>query len=121
MKAEEIQKIEKFKNWMIRELEVNEKNKGFITDFINFEKIITELEYHKAKLLIAIRCDNKHAVKEYIADTANFLFCLGNLGGVYDDDFIDISPNESIEIIKDHSIFIKTTTPTLNQIINYKK
>lgn len=112
-------KVERFKNHMLRELKAN-SHKGSILDFKDFDKIITELEYHKAKMLIAIRCNNKYATKEYIADTANFLFCLGNLGGLYDNEFIDLSPEESMEIRKDKNVFHCVTESQTNQKIDFK-
>lgn len=108
-------KVEKFKESMLSELESNSPTKGLITEFKDFNGIITELEYHKAKMMIAIRMDNKQAAKEYIADSANFLFCLGNLLGLYDDDFVDKADNESFEINKVGDIFIKVNEPSLNQ------
>lgn len=120
MTIELINKIERFKNSMLKELNNNE-HKGSILDFGNFESIITELEYHKAKALIAIRLNNKQAVKEYIADTANILFALGNAGGLYDDDFEE--SDKPFELRKDVDIFVNVEEPALNQSINnnYKK
>ena len=126
MEAEELRieeeriKVERFKDWMLRELEQNRKNKGSILDFDDLDRIISELEYHKAKMLVAIRCDNRQAVKEYIADTANFLFCLGNVGGLYDDDFEDIEEEESIEIRRDKDVFVKTIEPQINQKLKFQ-
>lgn len=114
-------KVERFKESMLTEFKKNDPQKGSILDFTNFESIITELEYHKAKLMMAMRVDNKQAVKEYIADTANFLFALGNIGGLYEDDFPDVNDNESFEINKDVEIFQKTTTPSVNQQIDFGK
>ena len=113
-------KLERFKNQMLKELK-NNQHKGLITEFTDFDKIMTELEYHKAKMIIAIRYDNKQAIKEYIADTANFLFALGNIGGLYDDDFIDLNDNESIELNKDIEMFKITSSPSVNQSINLHK
>lgn len=113
-------KLGRFSNWMLRELNSN-NHKGSILDFKDFNKIVTELEYHKSKMMIAFRCGDKHAAKEYIADTANFLFCLGNLGGLYDDDFVNISEGEIIELRKDKDIFTCVTEPQLNQNLDFKK
>ena len=107
-------KIEKFKNSMLKELKSN-SYKGNILDFKNFNEIITQLEYHKAKMLIAIRCNDKHAIKEYIADSANFLLCLGNLYNLYNDSFLDISSEASMEIRCDKDVFWCVTKPQLNQ------
>lgn len=111
---EEKIKIERFKDRMLLELEKN-RHKGTILATKDFNFIVTELEYHKAKMLIAVRINNKQALKEYIADTANFLFALGNLGGLYDDNFIDNST--SFELNKDIEVFKEVNTPTLNQTL----
>jgi hypothetical protein len=113
------EKIECFKKSMLKELK-NNNHKGSILDYLDFDAIITDIEYHKAKLMVAMRLGNKQAAKEYIADTANFLFALGNLGGLYDDDFIDTQEDQSFEINKDTEVFKKVTTPTFNQKIDFK-
>jgi hypothetical protein len=118
-KFEENNKIERFKNAMLKELKNND-HKGSILEFNNFDEIITQIEYHKAKLMIAIRLGNKQAAKEYIADISNLLFAFGNSDGLYDDDFVDIQENESFEINKDTEVFKKVTTPTFNQKIDFK-
>lgn len=100
---EEILLIEKFKNDMIIELQKN-SHKGSILDFKNFNEIITEMEYHKAKLFLAIRVKNKGAIREYLADTANFLLAIGNLFEVYDN---DNNINECFEINKNVELFKK--------------
>jgi hypothetical protein len=90
------------------EMEIQLKNnsrKGTIFDFKDFEGIITELEYHKAKMMIAIRMGNLKASKEYIADSANFLLALGNLLELYEQDSENIP--ECYELNKDVEIFIK--------------
>lgn len=107
-------KLEKYKEWMARELDKN-SHKGSILEFTDINEIITQLEYHKAKLLIAMRCKNPQAIKEYIADTSNFLFCLGNVYGLYNEDFIDILDKESVEIRKDKNVFSIVTQPQINQ------
>jgi hypothetical protein len=104
---------------MLKELKNND-HKGSILEFNNFDEIITQIEYHKAKLMIAIRLGNKQAAKEYIADISNLLFAFGNSDGLYDDDFVDIQENESFEINKDTEVFKKVTTPTFNQKIDFK-
>lgn len=107
-------KFNNFTNSMLTELS-NNLYKGSIYEFTNFEKIITEIEYHKAKMFLAIRLKNKQAIKEYIADTANFLLALGNSFGLYDNEFIDKSKGDSFEINKEINILIKTSTPSKNQ------
>lgn len=109
-------KIEFFKQAMLNELKAN-NDKGNINNFNDYHKIIAEMEYHKAKMLLAIRLKNKQALKEYIADTANYLFMLGNLFGIYEWDFEDKKSGESFEINKDVEVLIKTTTPSKNQSI----
>ncbi len=92
---------ELFKSDMLLEMRKN-SHKGSVLDFKDFEGIITELEYHKAKLFMAIRVKNKGAIREYIADTANFLLVLGNLFQVYENE----NPvDECFEINKDVDIF----------------
>lgn len=109
--------VEIFKNDMLLELNKN-SHKGSILDFDNFDSMITELEYHKAKLLLAIRVGNKGAIREYLADSANFLLAIGNLFDVYNDDMIN-DPEYCFEINKDVNIFnkIKVGDSTLNQKI----
>lgn len=105
--------IERFKENMLLELKKN-NHKGSILDFNDFNSIITELEYHKAKLFLAIRVKNKGAIREYLADTANYLLALGNLFNVYDDeDIID----KCFEINKDVELFreIDVENKSLNQ------
>lgn len=82
------QVLERFKQTMLLEL-ANNSHKGSILDFKDFNAIITELEYHKAKLFIAIRIKDKKAIQEYIADTANNLVALGNLFDLYSEDIVD--------------------------------
>lgn len=108
-------KLIKFNSSMIKELN-NNIHKGVITDFTDFHGIVSEIEYHKAKTLMAIRLGNKQAAKEYIADTANLLFALGNLGGLYDEEFID--SDKSFEIDKSRDFFIKVDSPSTNQSMN---
>ena len=47
------------------------------------DKLI-ELEYHKAKLLIALRGKNKSLIREYLADCGNILMFIGNEIGLYE-------------------------------------
>jgi hypothetical protein len=98
------EKLKRFSEEMEKQL-VNNSRKGSIYDFKDFEGIITELEYHKAKMMIAIRMKNFEAVKEYIADSANFLLALGNLFKLYDED--TESSTECYELNKTVDIFTK--------------
>lgn len=101
MSTEELLKLQEFTNQMKVQLE-NNSHKGTIFDFKNFESIITELEYHKAKMFLAIRTKEWGAVKEYIADQANFLLALYNMFDLYDLD----NSNIAYEINKQASMFI---------------
>lgn len=107
--------VEIFKDDMLSELTKN-SYKGSILDFKDFNGIITELEYHKAKLFLAIRVKNKGAIREYLADTANFLLAIGNLFEVYQTDKDD---SESFEINRDVELFkiVKTSASSTGQII----
>jgi len=98
----EVSSVRKFGDMMISQL-ANNAHKGSILDFKNFEGIITELEYHKAKLFLAIRVKNKGAIREYLADTANFLLAIGNLFDVIE----NTGGGECWEINKDVEIFIQ--------------
>lgn len=80
--------INRFTDQMIREMQ-NNSHKGSILEWNNFDNMICELEYHKAKMMLAIRSNDKPAIKEYIADCANILMAIGNLGGLYDEDTPD--------------------------------
>jgi hypothetical protein len=107
--------IEKFKDDMMSELLKN-RSKGTILDLKDFNTIITELEYHKAKLFLAIRMKNKGAIREYIADTANYLLAIGNMFDLYDEDGND--PNTCFEINKDAELFVEL--PTYKKSTNQK-
>lgn len=98
----EISIIQTFADDMISELRKN-SHKGSIIDFKNFEQVITELEYHKSKLFIAIRMKNKGAIREYLADIGNYLITIGNIFDVYSD---ERNENECFEINKEVEIFI---------------
>lgn len=113
-KKEEIL-LEKFKNDMLSELQKN-NHKGSILNFKDFNQIITELEYHKAKLFLAIRMKNKGAIKEYLADTANYLLAIGNLFDIYDE---EINIDECYELNKDVDLFkkVNVTEQSKNQKI----
>lgn len=94
--------IKTFADDMISELRKNQ-HKGSILDFKNFEEIITELEYHKAKLFLAIRVKNTGAIREYLADTGNFLIAIGNLFKVFDE---PRNETQCFEINKQTDMFI---------------
>jgi hypothetical protein len=73
--------IELFAKMMEAELTANEK-KGDWKKFTNERDIIYEIEYHKAKLLFALKFDNQEEIQEYAADVANNLLCLLNSRGL---------------------------------------
>lgn len=81
-------KIKRFSDQMLIEMKHNE-HKGNMFDWDDFEKMITELEYHKAKMFMAIRVKNQDAIKEYIADTANLLMAIGNFFSCYEEESDD--------------------------------
>ncbi len=70
-------KIMKFAENMQHELNENEY-KGNWEEFTDTKDIIVELEYHKSKLLIALKENDLDKIKEYIADCSNILLCLAN-------------------------------------------
>lgn len=77
-------KVIKFAEQMQAELDAN-AHKGDWNEWRNVEEILNEFEYHKAKLIIALRKKEPHAeCKELIADCANILMFLGNAGNLYD-------------------------------------
>lgn len=78
-------KVKRFKDQMITELENNE-HKGPITDWDDYNSMICDLEYHKAKMMMAITIGHCPAIKEYVADCANILFAIGNLFDLYESD-----------------------------------
>ncbi len=92
-----------FADDMMSELRKN-SHKGSILEFTDFDKIVTELEYHKAKLFLAIRLKNKGAIREYLADTGNFLVAIGNVCDVFSD---ERNEKECFEINKDVDHFVK--------------
>lgn len=81
-------KVKRFADQMLIELTHNQ-HKGSVLDWDGFDNMIMELEYHKSKMLLAIRAKNHDALKEYIADTANILLAIGNKFGVYNTDSKD--------------------------------
>lgn len=98
---------------MLHEMHNNVHKIGF--DKLSYDELISELEYHKAKMMLAIRVDNRQAVKEYIADSANFLLAIGDALDIYSDDFIDIPDGNSFEINRKIDTFIEGSGHSLNQ------
>lgn len=81
-------KLQRFANQMQIELD-NNNHKGSILDWKGISDKIADLEYHKAKMLLAIRTGNKFAIKEYIADCGNILLSIGNELGLYEEESIN--------------------------------
>jgi hypothetical protein len=76
-------KVLAFAEQMQMELE-NNSHKGDWNEFRDVKEILNEIEYHKAKLIIALGKKSPHSeCKELIADCANFLMMLGNAGELY--------------------------------------
>lgn len=88
MKEEEQLKVERFAKQMLIELQ-NNSHKGSILDWKGMYEKIADFEYHKAKMLIAMRTGQKMAMKEYIADCANILLSIGDEANLYEEDSID--------------------------------
>ena len=73
----------KFANQMQSELNDN-LHKGDWSEWRDVKEILYEMDYHKAKLIIALKDNNKTLIRELLADCGNFLMFLGNAGYVYD-------------------------------------
>ena len=80
---EEREKVLRFANAMLIELDHN-NHKGSILLWEGLAEKVAELEYHKAKLMMALKHRNSDAIREYIADCANILLSIGNGFGIYD-------------------------------------
>jgi transcriptional regulator with XRE-family HTH domain len=80
------------------ELNAN-KHKGDWKEWNNIEEMISELEWHKAKLLFALRENNKNSVREYLADCGNILMFIGNAGHIFDNNEKYINRYRNGEII----------------------
>jgi hypothetical protein len=65
---------------MQKELDTN-AHKGDWHEFLDEIKILHEVEWHKAKLLFAMRDNNLEKMKEHSADCANFFMMLLNANG----------------------------------------
>lgn len=82
-------KLLKFAERMQIELNHNQLKKGSIFMWKGIEHKVGELDYHKAKLMMALKQGDRAAVKEYIADCANILMAIGDEYGLYDGNVID--------------------------------
>ncbi len=71
------EKIKSFALLMQEELKDN-KHKGSWEDFKNIDKILLELEWHKAKLLFSLKEKDLEKTKEYLADCSNNLMFIAN-------------------------------------------
>lgn len=78
-----ISQVEKFAIQMQKELDANQ-HKGDWREWTDIPDMFMEFEYHKGKLLKAIKDNDKPRVKEFIADCANILMFIGNAGQLYD-------------------------------------
>ncbi len=77
MSTELSDKVASFAALMQEELN-NNAHKGNWEEFKNIEKILTELEWHKVKLLFALKEGDNNKIKEYLADCANNLLFIAN-------------------------------------------
>ena len=77
-----IEQVKDFAEQMQKELDDNSHKEDW-RGWNDLNAMLWELEYHKGKLLIAIKDDEKKLVKEYIADCANILMFIGNAGELY--------------------------------------
>jgi len=77
-----IEQIKDFAEQMQKELDDNSHKEDW-RKWNDLNEMLWELEYHKGKLLIAIKDNDKKLVKEYIADCANILMFIGNAGELY--------------------------------------
>jgi len=78
-------KVLEFAQQMQAELD-NNSHKGDWNEFRDVKEILHEIEYHKAKLIIALGKKAPHTeCKELIADCANFFMMLGNACELYSD------------------------------------
>lgn len=68
--------VENFAKSMQIEID-NNANKGSILDWQGLESKVSDLEYHKAKLMLAIKENNRDAIREFIADCSNILMSIG--------------------------------------------
>lgn len=114
----DIELIDRFAKQMKIELAHN-AHKGSIVDFTNFDEIVTQLEYHKAKFFVALRLGEKDAAKEYLADCGNILAALGNSLHLFDkepeNDGSTYELNRNVSIIKKVNVNDQSSG---NQIVN---
>lgn len=69
--------VQNFALEMQKQINFNAKVKSDWREWKNVKEILVDLEYHKAKMMIALKERNMGAMREYIADCANILMFLG--------------------------------------------
>lgn len=96
-------KIIRFANAMQNELDKN-SHKGSIFNWnVDIYHKIADFEYHKSKMLLALRTGDKDAFKEYIADCGNILMAIGDSVGIYDTDIVNSETSSELkDIIFNH-------------------
>lgn len=73
--------------WFAREMQTQlqeNARKGNWETWGTLPEMLVELEYHKAKLILALRDKKPDMIREYLADCGNFLLFIGNLNGLYE-------------------------------------
>lgn len=98
----------RFMQTMLNELENNAQNKGSVTEWEGLQEKIFDLEYHKSKLMLAIKEENEEAIQEFIADCANTLLSIGDEYGIYDDDI----KHDTITHLTRDTVFRRSTDAT---------
>ena len=83
-----ITEIQRFAEQMQIELDTN-AHKGNFMEWTGIDEKLQELEWHKAKLIIALKMGHKQAVKELLADCANIFLSIGIEGNLYKEETID--------------------------------
>ena len=77
-------KVLNFAKEMQKQLNINTKlGKEPWEQWADFKGMLVELEYHKAKMVFALKEDNMGALREYLADCGNILMFVGNACGMY--------------------------------------
>lgn len=83
----------------------NNSHKGSILAWEGLEEKVFDFDYHKGKLMLAIKEENKDAIKEFIADCANILLSIGEEFDLYEKESTN---SERTNITKD-SVFREVT------------
>ncbi len=82
-------KIRRFADQMQIEIDNNRHKTGSIWNWRGMYEKVADLEYHKGKMLIAMKYGNKLALKEYLADCANILMSIGDECGLYEEESVN--------------------------------